>query len=167
MPVCFGEAPARRAELSAEVSALRRQSAAGAPDAAEQTRAAAPWLYAAAVRQLLKFGLATQVALGAVPRQTVPHSPFGARIDRACAPALRQTLAGRLHEAMDVAGPRGALRGFAAGRIEARCVERLPPSPPAMAAVTAAPPAAFDDAPPMDRRAPQFRQRSPAPGACR
>jgi ATP-dependent Lhr-like helicase len=110
IPFWMGEAPARTAELSAEVSALRgavdAHLAAGTPDAARrhlEQVAGVPEDAAALVVDYLAVGRA---ALGAMPTQEqivverffdetggmqlVVHAPFGGRINRAFGLALRK-----------------------------------------------------------------------------
>jgi ATP-dependent helicase Lhr and Lhr-like helicase len=108
IPFWLGEAPARTAELSEEVSRLRADIAARLDDPASATR----WLEAetglapAAGRQLVEYLAATRAVLGLVPTQQalvlerffdeaggmqlVLHAPFGARVNKAWGLALRK-----------------------------------------------------------------------------
>ena len=108
IPFWLGEAPARTAELSAAVAALREAVAARLPDAG----AAAAWLIGAcgvdqaAAGQIVAYIAETCAALGAVPTrhtvvaerffdegggmQLVIHAPFGGAINRAWGLALRK-----------------------------------------------------------------------------
>jgi ATP-dependent Lhr-like helicase len=108
IPFWLGEAPARTAELSAAVAALRRGVAARLPDAA----AATAWLGAeagldgAGAGQVVAYVAETLAVLGAVPTeqvvvaerffdeaggmQLVLHAPFGGRITRAWGLLLRK-----------------------------------------------------------------------------
>ena len=108
IPFWLGEAPGRTVELSAEVSALRRDIAAGAADIEATTEMLheACGLDALGAAQLFDYVHATDVALGVVPSDTdvvferffdeagdqhlVVHAPFGARINRAWGLALRK-----------------------------------------------------------------------------
>ncbi len=110
IPFWLGEAPARTAELSAEVSALRsafaeRFEEGGRPAALEwlstELRLDSP-----CAEQIARYLEAVQVALGLVPTQRdivferffdetggmqlVVHAPFGGRINRALGLALRK-----------------------------------------------------------------------------
>ncbi len=112
MPVWFGEQPARSAELSAELSALKAEVAAASSAEAASAALRAPWLEAAAAGQLVAYLRAAHEALGVMPTaahvvaerfsdlagdtQLVLHSPHGARINRAWALALRRALGERL-----------------------------------------------------------------------
>ncbi|MGH7644189.1 MAG: DEAD/DEAH box helicase, partial [Gemmatimonadales bacterium] len=108
VPFWLGEAPARTAELSAAVAALRQEVAARLPDAA----AATAWLQGeagldeAGAGQVVAYVAETLAVLGAVPTQQtivaerffdeaggmqlVLHAPFGGRITRAWGLALRK-----------------------------------------------------------------------------
>ncbi len=108
IPFWLGEAPARTAELSAAVAALRQGVATRLPD----SPAATAWLEAeagldfAGAGQVVAYVAETLAALGAVPtRQTIVaerffdeaggmqlvlHAPFGGRITRAWGLALRK-----------------------------------------------------------------------------
>jgi ATP-dependent helicase Lhr and Lhr-like helicase len=117
VPFWRGEAPARTAELSAQVSRLREEVAArmaaqngNGPEAA--SAATREWLKAecglddAGAEQIIKYLLAGIAILGAVPSQQlviaerffdegggmqlVIHAPFGARINKAWGLALRK-----------------------------------------------------------------------------
>ena len=113
MPFWLGEAPARSAELSAAVSALRAQVDAWLPviDAAAiahclQQVMQCYQLPQAAARQLVEYLAAAKAMLGQLPTQQrvmferffdeagdmhlVIHAPFGARINRAFGLALRK-----------------------------------------------------------------------------
>jgi ATP-dependent Lhr-like helicase len=113
MPFWLGEAPARSAELSAAVSALRSEVAAALPsiDASSIAHAVTVvtqryQLAAAAARQLVEYLAAAKAVLGDLPTQQcliferffdesgdmhlVIHAPFGARINRAYGLALRK-----------------------------------------------------------------------------
>ena len=112
IPFWLGEAPARSAELSAEVSALRRdvaeQLAAGGVAAATQWLTAAVSLRGDAAEQLAHYLAAASTALGALPTQRdivlerffdeaggmqlVIHAPLGGRINRGLGLALRKRL---------------------------------------------------------------------------
>ena len=110
IPFWLGEAPARTAELSHEVSALRSAVdgflAAGDRDAARDwLRAAAP-LDDAAIDQIVDYIAAGRAVLGLVPTHDhlvferffdeadgmhlVVHSPYGGRVNRALGLALRK-----------------------------------------------------------------------------
>lgn len=67
-------------------------------------------------------------------------------------PLVAQTIDDCLHEAMDVDGFLGVLRGFRDGSIEKRTVDRSSPSPFAEAILAARPYAFLDDAPLEERR---------------
>ncbi|MBI2962172.1 MAG: DEAD/DEAH box helicase [Deltaproteobacteria bacterium] len=108
IPFWLGEAPARTAELSAAVAALRREVAERLGDGT----AAAGWLIAetgvdtGGAQQIVRYVAETLAALGAVPtldtliaerffdeaggQQLVLHAPFGGRINRALGLALRK-----------------------------------------------------------------------------
>ncbi|HEY1724459.1 MAG TPA: DEAD/DEAH box helicase [Steroidobacteraceae bacterium] len=113
MPFWLGEAPARSAELSAAVSALRLEVEAALPvvDAAAIESCIAHimqryQLQRPAARQLVEYLAAAQAVLGHLPTQQrvvferffdeagdmhlVIHAPFGARINRAFGLALRK-----------------------------------------------------------------------------
>ena len=113
MPFWLGEAPARSAELSAAVSALRSQVEAALPvvDAASIAGCIEQMMQhygldASAARQLVEYLAAAKAVLGALPTQQrlvferffdeagdmhlVIHAPFGARINRAFGLALRK-----------------------------------------------------------------------------
>jgi ATP-dependent Lhr-like helicase len=113
MPFWLGEAPARSAELSAAVSALRAEIDAALPtiDASTLARCmeqvmSRHSLDAAAARQLVDYLAAGKAVLGRLPTQQwlvlerffdeagdmhlVIHAPFGARINRAFGLALRK-----------------------------------------------------------------------------
>jgi ATP-dependent Lhr-like helicase len=103
IPFWLGEAPARTAELSAEISAVREAGAASTPDGlALVTDAFGP----PAARQLTEYVTAGRRVLGTVPTQSrvvlerffdesggmqlLLHAPFGGRINRAWGLALRK-----------------------------------------------------------------------------
>ncbi|MFN8543557.1 MAG: DEAD/DEAH box helicase [Candidatus Binatia bacterium] len=108
IPFWLGEAPARTRELSAAVSALRREVAArlDVPGAAAAYVVEACAVAPDAAAQLVAYVAATQAALGAVPSdrcviaerffdesggmQLVLHAPFGGRVNRAWGLALRK-----------------------------------------------------------------------------
>jgi len=113
MPVWFGEAPARSEELSDAVSALKAEVAtAPSAEAAMDMLKPHAWLDAFAAGQLVAYLRAAGEALQAMPtrdtvvterfldlagnEQVVVHAPFGARVNRAWALALRHML-GRRH----------------------------------------------------------------------
>ena len=116
IPFWLGEAPARTAELSDEVSALRaeideRLGAQQPPDL-ERVKDTAVWLAAeagvedAAADQAVEYLAATKASLGVIPTQQdivlerffdesggmqlVLHAPFGGRVNRAWGLALRK-----------------------------------------------------------------------------
>jgi ATP-dependent Lhr-like helicase len=100
IPFWLGEAPARTPELSSEIARLRDECA-GREWIARETGLPEP-----AARQVAEYVAAGRAALGAVPTQTrvvlerffdesggmqlVVHAPFGGRINRAWALALRK-----------------------------------------------------------------------------
>jgi ATP-dependent Lhr-like helicase len=110
VPFWLGEAPARTAELSAEVSALRAQVAERL--AGDDAPGAAAWLVreagvdAGGAEQIVRYLEAGARALGVVPTltdvvferffdesggmQLVVHAPYGGRINRALGLALRK-----------------------------------------------------------------------------
>ena len=113
VPFWLGEAPARSAELSAAVSALRSRVEAALPvvDAASIALCIEQMMQhyaldASAARQLVEYLAAAKAVLGALPTQQrlvferffdeagdmhlVIHAPFGARINRAFGLALRK-----------------------------------------------------------------------------
>jgi ATP-dependent Lhr-like helicase len=113
MPFWLGEAPARSAELSAAVSALREMVSDALPviDAAHLTRATELTMQRyhlpmSAARQLVEYLAAGKAMLGELPTQRrlvferffdesgdmhlVIHAPFGARVNRAYGLALRK-----------------------------------------------------------------------------
>ena len=116
IPFWLGEAPARTAELSEEVSALRaeidlRLGAQQPPDL-ERVKDTAAWLAAeagiedSAAEQTVEYLAASKAALGVIPTQRsivlerffdesggmqlVLHAPFGGRVNRAWGLALRK-----------------------------------------------------------------------------
>ncbi len=112
VPFWLGEAPGRTAELSQQVSELRQAISAaaagpaGSPDAAAALLRADCGVDRASADQAVRYVLAGQAALGALPThrrvvaerffdeaggmQLVLHAPFGARINRAWGLALRK-----------------------------------------------------------------------------
>ena len=110
IPFWLGEAPARTAELSAEVSALRQHVdellAAGDPDGARAYVVEVAGVEAVVAAMIVDYLAVGRAALGAMPTQEqivlerffddtggmqlVVHSPFGGRINRALGLALRK-----------------------------------------------------------------------------
>src|SRR5262249_4504236 len=109
IPFWLGEAPARTAELSREVSDLRADTVARleeGEDAAARWLAESCGLDSAGARQIAHYVAAQQRAVGSVPTQhellaerffdeaggmqLVIHSPHGARINRGFGLALRK-----------------------------------------------------------------------------
>jgi ATP-dependent Lhr-like helicase len=110
IPFWLGEAPARTAELSTEVSELRRRVdehlAAGDPDGARRWLAAAAGIDGAAATMIVDYLAVGRAGLGVMPTQSclvlerffddtggmqlVVHSPYGARINRGLGLALRK-----------------------------------------------------------------------------
>ena len=116
IPFWLGEAPARTAELSEEVSALRaeidRRLGAQPPPDLERVKDTAAWLAAeagiddSAAEQTVEYLAASKTALGVIPTQRsivlerffdesggmqlVLHAPFGGRVNRAWGLALRK-----------------------------------------------------------------------------
>ena len=110
IPFWLGEAPARTAELSEEVSELRRRVdehlSAGDPDGARRWLIAAAGIDGPAATMIVDYLAVGRAALGAMPTQEclvlerffddtggmqlVLHSPFGARINRSLGLALRK-----------------------------------------------------------------------------
>jgi ATP-dependent Lhr-like helicase len=112
IPFWLGEAPARTAELSAEVSALR--AAVGARLEAGDRAGAVQWLQeeacldAAGAEQVVRYLAAGRAALGVLPTQSdvvlerffdetggmqlVVHAPFGGRINRGLGLAARKRI---------------------------------------------------------------------------
>ncbi|MDQ4097409.1 MAG: DEAD/DEAH box helicase, partial [Actinomycetota bacterium] len=110
LPFWLGEAPARTAELSEEVSQLRQRLdqflAAGDPDGARHWLMTTIGLDADAAGMLVDYVAAGRAVLGAMPTQQtlvlerffdetggmqlVIHSPYGGRINRAFGLALRK-----------------------------------------------------------------------------
>jgi ATP-dependent Lhr-like helicase len=110
VPFWLGEAPARTAELSQEVSELRRRVdeylTAGDPDAARRWLIEAAGVSTAAATMIVDYLAVGRAALGAMPTQDclvlerffddtggmqlVVHSPNGGRINRAFGLALRK-----------------------------------------------------------------------------
>ena len=117
VPFWLGEAPARTAELSAEVSGLRRRVdrflAEGDPDGARAWLAEASGAGEVACATIVDYLAAGRAALGAMPTQDllvlerffddtggmqlVLHSPFGARVNRALGMALRKKFCRRFN----------------------------------------------------------------------
>jgi ATP-dependent Lhr-like helicase len=112
VPFWLGEAPARSAELSRELSALRddvaRQLVAGGSAVASAALAARAGLDAAGAAQVVAYLGASHTALGALPSQRrivverffdesggmqlVFHAPFGGRINRALGLVARKRI---------------------------------------------------------------------------
>src|SRR4051812_38032373 len=110
IPFWLGEAPARTAELSQEVSELRRlvdeHLGAGDPDGARGAVAAASGVEVAVAGMIVDYLAVGRAALGAMPTQQrlvverffddtggmqlIVHSPFGGRVNRALGLALRK-----------------------------------------------------------------------------
>ena len=109
IPFWLGEAPARTAELSEEVSRLRQDIAdrlGDPPGAIAWLVGAVPGLPEAAARQMVEYLDAAQRILGVIPTQQtlvlerffdeaggmqlVLHAPFGSRVNRAWGLALRK-----------------------------------------------------------------------------
>jgi ATP-dependent Lhr-like helicase len=110
VPFWLGEAPARTAELSAEISRLReavdRLLAAGDPDGARQWLIDTAGISAEAATMIVDYLAVGRAALGVMPTQEqlvlerffddtggmqlVLHSPYGGRINRALGLALRK-----------------------------------------------------------------------------
>ena len=108
IPFWLGEAPGRTAELSAEVSGLRRLVAGGLDDPAglRERLVAECSLDAIGAQQIIDYLRATRDGLGLVPSDTdvvferffdesggmqlVVHAPFGQRVNRAWGLALRK-----------------------------------------------------------------------------
>ncbi|MDQ3898041.1 MAG: DEAD/DEAH box helicase, partial [Actinomycetota bacterium] len=110
VPFWLGEAPARTAELSEEVSELRRRVdellVAGAPDAARRWLVEVAGIDEAAAAMIVDYLAVGRAALGVTPTQTclvlerffddtggmqlVIHSPYGGRINRGLGLALRK-----------------------------------------------------------------------------
>ena len=113
VPFWRGEAPARTAELSAEVSALRRgvddHLVGEDPDGARRMLIDTAGIDADAAAMIVDYLAAGRAVLGVMPSQQdlvlerffddtggmqlVVHSPFGARINRALGLALRDAMA--------------------------------------------------------------------------
>ena len=112
IPFWMGEAPARTAELSEEVSALREHVdgclAAGDPDAARAWLGTVAGITADAAALIVDYLAAGRAVLGATPTmhtlvlerffdetggmQLVVHSPYGGRVNRALGLALRKKM---------------------------------------------------------------------------
>ncbi len=112
VPFWLGEAPARTDELSEEVSALRRavddRLAAGDPDGARAWITQAAGVGAEAAIMIVDYLAAGRAVLGAMPThdcvvferffddtggmQLVVHAPFGGRVNRSLALALRKRM---------------------------------------------------------------------------
>jgi ATP-dependent helicase Lhr and Lhr-like helicase len=110
VPFWLGEAPARTAELSEEVSALRAKVdellAAGDPDGARSWLMDEAGVDTAAATMIVDYLAVGRAALGAMPTQQtlvlerffddtggmqlVVHSPYGARVNRSLGLALRK-----------------------------------------------------------------------------
>jgi ATP-dependent helicase Lhr and Lhr-like helicase len=110
IPFWLGEAPARTAELSAEVAALRQgvddRLVAGDPDGAREYVVARSGIEPVAAAMVVDYLAVGRAALGAMPTQDeivlerffdetggmqlVVHAPFGGRINRGLGLALRK-----------------------------------------------------------------------------
>lgn len=117
VPFWLGEAPARTAELSEEVSLLRatveEHLCAGDPDGARRWLAERAGLGDVACTTIVDYLAAGRAVLGAMPTQRllvlerffddtggmqlVLHSPFGARVNRALGMALRKKFCRRFN----------------------------------------------------------------------
>ena len=117
VPFWLGEAPARTAELSTEVSTLRATVdayvTASDPDGARRWLTAAAGIDGTAAAMLVDYLTVGRAALGAMPTQDVMvlerffddtggmqlvlHSPFGARINRGLGLALRKKFCRRFN----------------------------------------------------------------------
>jgi ATP-dependent Lhr-like helicase len=117
VPFWLGEAPARTAELSEEVSNLRHRIdellTAGAPDQARAWLAGASGAGEVACSTIVDYLAAGRAVLGAMPTQQqlvlerffdetggmqlVLHSPYGARVNRALGMALRKKFCRRFN----------------------------------------------------------------------
>jgi ATP-dependent helicase Lhr and Lhr-like helicase len=117
VPFWLGEAPARTAELSQEVSALRAAVdgfvTAGDPDGARQWLIDVAGVDLAAATMIVDYLTVGRVVLGAMPTQEtlvlerffddtggmqlVLHSPFGARVNRGIGLALRKKFCRRFN----------------------------------------------------------------------
>ncbi|MGH8918903.1 MAG: hypothetical protein ACRD0H_11345, partial [Actinomycetes bacterium] len=117
VPFWLGEAPARTAELSEEVAALRARVdalvTAGDPDGARRWLLEAAGVDSAAATMIVDYLTVGRAALGAMPTQDVLvlerffddtggmqlvlHSPFGARINRGIGLALRKKFCRRFN----------------------------------------------------------------------
>src|SRR5204862_219521 len=116
IPFWLGEAPARTPELSTAVSELRMAVAGRSPEEGVAWLVRECGLALDAAGQLVAYVAATRAALGTVPTREcvvaerffdegggmrlVVHAPFGGRINRACAPALRKTSCATLHSGL-------------------------------------------------------------------
>jgi ATP-dependent Lhr-like helicase len=129
VPFWLGEAPARTAELSQEVSALRARIdgflAAGAPDEAHRWLASSAGVEGAAATMLVDYLAVGRAALGAMPTQDVLvlerffddtggmqlvlHSPYGGRINRALGLALRKKFCRRFNFELQAAASDDAI----------------------------------------------------------
>ncbi len=129
VPFWLGEAPARTAELSQEVSALRATVdgfvARGDPDGARQWLITLAGLDLAAATMIVDYLTVGRVALGAMPTQEVLvlerffddtggmqlvlHSPFGARINRGLGLALRKKFCRRFNFELQAAATDDAI----------------------------------------------------------
>ncbi len=129
VPFWLGEAPARTAELSQEVSALRATVdgfvARGDPDGARQWLIAVAGLDLAAATMIVDYLTVGRVALGAMPTQEVLvlerffddtggmqlvlHSPFGARINRGLGLVLRKKFCRRFNFELQAAATDDAI----------------------------------------------------------
>ncbi|HET9078502.1 MAG TPA: DEAD/DEAH box helicase [Acidimicrobiales bacterium] len=129
VPFWLGEAPARTAELSEEVSALRARVEAfllaGDPDGARRWLAGAAGIDGVAAATIVDYLGAGMAALGAMPTQDrlvlerffddtggmqlVLHSPFGARVNRALGMGLRKKFCRRFNFELQAAATDDAL----------------------------------------------------------
>jgi ATP-dependent helicase Lhr and Lhr-like helicase len=125
MPIWFGETPARTDELSEAVARLRADVAAAPSAEAAVAALAHPWLDGFAAGQLVAYLRQVEAALGAMPtrdcvvterfldqaggEQVVVHSPYGVRVNRAWALALRQVLGTRFDVELQAAATDDAI----------------------------------------------------------
>lgn len=108
MPVWFGELPARSPELTKYVCCLKAEIADLEKSAANEMLKKATWLCQSGIEQLINYIHASREALGVIPShksvvverfsdltdntQLVVHCPFGVRVSRAWALALRHLI---------------------------------------------------------------------------
>ncbi len=129
VPFWMGEAPARTAELSEEVSRLRATVdgylTAGQPDAARQWLVESAGLDLVAASMIVDYLTVGRAALGAMPTQDVLvlerffddtggmqlvlHSPFGARVNRGLGLALRKKFCRRFNFELQAAATDDAI----------------------------------------------------------